>query len=177
MLIYTAHLTMAVFQVEQGLAAVERTAREVGGYLASRTDLAITIRVPRARFEAALKMIEPAGDVLHREIKAEDVTDEFFDLEVRVRNARAMRDRLAKLLLQASVKDALDIEKELARVTEEIERLEGKLKLMKNQVAYSTIVVSFQPRATSVRTPSTRLPFPWLEHVGLPTLLQLEEEK
>jgi hypothetical protein len=175
MLIYTANLTMAVYQVEQGLAAVEKIAHDLGGYLATRTDRTITIRVPRAQFETALKMIEPAGDVVHREIKAEDVTDEFFDLEVRLRNARAMRDRLAKLLQQAAVKEALDIEKELSRVTEEIERIEGKLKLFRHRVAYSTLNIAFQARGSKVETRPLRLPFSWLDQLGLPNLLQLED--
>jgi hypothetical protein len=175
MLIYTANLTMAVYQVEQGLTAVEKIAHDLGGYLAARTDRTITIRVPRAQFEKALDLITPAGDVLHREIKAEDVTDEFFDLEVRLRNARAMRDRLAKLLQQAAVKEALDIEKELSRVTEEIERIEGKLKLFRHRVAYSTLNVAFQARGTTVETRPMRLPFSWLDQLGLPNLLQLED--
>ena len=175
MLVYTATLTMAVYQVEQALATVERVAREVDGYLATRSDVAITIRVPRAKFDIALKAIEGSGDVLHREIKAEDVTDEFFDTEVRARNARAMRDRLAKLLQQAAVKEALEIEKELARVTQEIELLEGKLKLLRHRVAYSTITVAFRPRATAVSARAARLPFPWLEQLGLHNLLRLDE--
>jgi hypothetical protein len=175
MLVYTANLTMAVYQVEQGLAAVERVALELDGYLATRGDLAITIRVPRAKFDLALKAIEGSGDVLHRDIKAEDVTDEFFDTEVRARNARAMRDRLAKLLQQAAVKEALEIEKELARVTQEIELLEGKLKLLRHRIAYSTINVAFRPRGTAIANRPTRLPFPWLEELGLRNLLRLGE--
>jgi hypothetical protein len=175
MLVYTASLTMAVYQVDQGLARVEQIARENDGYLATRGDLAIAIRVPRAKFEAALKAVEGSGDVVHREIKAEDVTDSYFDMEVRARNARAMRDRLAKLLQQASVKDALEIEKELARVTQELELLEGKLKLLRHRVAFSTINVSFRPRGVAIQTRPTRLPFPWLEELGLRNLMQLEE--
>ncbi|MET0591839.1 MAG: DUF4349 domain-containing protein [Polyangiaceae bacterium] len=176
MLVYTANLAMAVYQVEQGIAAVERIARENDGYLATKADLAITVRVPRAKFDIALKAIEASGDVLHRDIKAEDVTDEFFDTEVRARNARAMRDRLAKLLQQAAVKEALEIEKELARVTQEIELLEGKLKLLRHRVAYSTITVTFRPRATAIQTRPSRLPFPWLEELGLHNLLRLHED-
>ncbi len=53
LIIYTATITMAVYQVEPGLDAVERIARETGGYLAQRSDKQITIRVPRARFDDA----------------------------------------------------------------------------------------------------------------------------
>ncbi len=175
MLIYTAHLTLAVFQVDQGLGAVEALARSLGGYLASRSDRDITIRVPRARFEEALSRIEKQGDVLHREVSAQDVTDEYVDLDVRLKNARAMRDRLQQLLVSASVKDAIEIEKELGRVTEQIERMEGRLKLLADQISYSTVTVSFQPIDQNPVHDLARLPFPWLRDLGLSQLLNVHE--
>ena len=69
------------------------------------------------------------------------MTDEFVDIQARLKNAYAIRDRLSELLSRAPVKEALDIEKELGRVTEEIERMEGKLKLLRDQIAFSTITV------------------------------------
>ncbi len=177
LIIYTARVTMAVYQVEQGVASVEKIANESGGYLANKQDRGITIRVPRARFQDSLAKIDRIGDVLHRDIQAQDVTDEHLDLEIRIKNARAMRARLQDLLAKANVKEALEIEKELHRVTEELERLEGKLKLLADKIAYSTITVAFQPRGATIRAASVRLPFPWLTQVGLPGLLQLSEEK
>ncbi len=176
-LIYTATLTMAVYQVEGALAQVEAIGKDAGGYLAARQDHKITIRVPRARFEETLKKIEATGDVVHRDVQAEDVSDEFVDTEIRLKNARAMRDRLGELLLKATVKDALEIEKELHRITEEIERMEGRLKLLRDKIAFSTITVVFDARAASLRTQPTRLPFPWLQSLGLPSLLRLNETK
>src|SRR5512140_1785804 len=176
-LIYTATLTMAVYQVEGALGQVEQIGRDVGGYLAVRQDRSITIRVPRARFDEAIKKIEATGDVVHRDITAQDVTDEFLDTEVRLKNARAMRDRLQELLQKAAVKEALEIEKELGRITQEIERMEGRLKLLKDKIAFSTITVNFDARAASLRTMPIRLPFGWLQTLGLPTLLRLNETK
>jgi hypothetical protein len=176
MLIYTASLTMAVYQVTPGLEAVERIAREVGGYLSQRSDVAITIRVPRARFDDALHRIEASGDVLHREVSAEDVTDQYVETETRLRNARAMRDRLEQLLARAAVKEAIELERELGRVTGEIESMEGKLKVLRDRIAYSTITVTFEPRGSgAVRDMPLRLPFPWLSTLGLPRLLSLQE--
>lgn len=176
MLIYTASLAMAVYQVEPGLDAVERIGREVGGYLAQRSDTSITIRVPRARFDDALHRIEASGDVLHRDVSAEDVTDQYVEIETRLRNARKMRDRLEELLARAQVKEAIDIEKELGRVTGEIESMEGKLKVLRDKIAYSTITVTFEPRGSgAVRDMPLRLPFPWLSSLGLPRLLSLQE--
>jgi hypothetical protein len=172
MLIYTATLNLAVFQVTEQMDRVEAIGRGIGGYLAVRNDAQITIRVPRERFDEALGQIEKLGDVLHRSVTAEDVTDQFMDLEVRLKNARAVRDQLQALLAKAGVKDALEIEKELGRVTESIEQMEGKLKLLRDKIAFSTITVTFQPVETqTVR--DTTLPFPWLSELGLSTLLNV----
>jgi hypothetical protein len=172
MLIYTATLNLAVFQVTEQMDKVESIGRAIGGYLAVRNDTQITIRVPRERFDEALGQIEKLGDVLHRSVTAEDVTDQFMDLEVRLKNARAVRDQLQALLAKAGVKDALEIEKELGRVTESIEVMEGKLKLLRDKIAFSTITVTFQPVETqTVR--DTTLPFPWLQELGLSSLLNV----
>jgi hypothetical protein len=177
MLVYTAHVTMAVYQVEQGLAAVEKIATDHGGYLALKRDREITVRVPRANFSAALTSVDKVGDVLHRDVQAQDVTDEYTDAEIRIRNARAVQTRLKALLEKANVKEAIDIEREMRRVTEELELLEGKLKLLKDKIAYSTITVTFEARGSVIRTTRIKLPFPWLGQLGLPSLLQLSEER
>jgi hypothetical protein len=176
MLIYTANLTMAVYQVTQGMDSVEAIGKDEGGYLSTRNDNAITIRVGRDHFRDTLSRIEKLGDVLHRDIKAADVTDEFVDLEARIKNAHAMRDRLMELLQKAPVKEAIEIQKELGKVTEEIERMEGRMKLLKDQIAFSTISVSFSPVADQAVHDTTLLaPFPWLEKLGLGPLLGVHQ--
>jgi hypothetical protein len=176
MLIYTANLSMAVFQVAQGIDAVDRIGRQMGGYLSTRSDNAVTIRVGRDRFQEALSLIEKLGDVTHRDIKAEDVTDTFVDLAARLKNAYAMRDRLTELLQKAQVKEAIEIQKQLGQVTEDIERMEGKLKLLKDQIAFSTINVSFSPvQDETVHDTSLLAPFPWLEKLGLSSLLSVRQ--
>jgi len=176
MLAYTGHLSMAVYHVTDSIAEVRRLAERSGGYLSVRSDTSITVRVPRERFAGTLALIERVGDVLHRDIKAEDVTDVFVDTDARLRNARAMRDRLASLLLRAPVKEAIEIERELGRVTEEIERLEGRMKVLRDQVAFSTITVTFEPvREQTVHDTSLLAPFPWLSDLGLQPLLDVHQ--
>jgi len=175
MLIYTATLVLAVYQVDTSLTRIEELTRSLGGYLASRTDSAIVVRVPRARFQDELGEIGKVGDVLHRTIEAQDVSDQVVDLEARLKNARAVRDRIAQLLQGATAtKDALAIEKELSRVMGEIEQMEGKLQLFADKIAYSTVTVTFQPIRTSDVHAMARLPFPWLEALGLGPLLQVK---
>ena len=173
MLAYSADMTLAVFQVDKGLGSVEALARELGGYLAQRADAQVTIKVPRPRFDEAIRRIEKLGDVLHRNVSAEDVTDEFVDLELRLKNARAMRDQLAELLKGAAVKDAVEIEKELAKVTEVIEQIEGRLKVLRDKVGYSSITVSFQANAPATVRSTAILPFAWLDTMGLEPLLNV----
>lgn len=176
MLVYTAHLTMAVYHVTESMDAVRDLGDRAGGYLSLRSDTTVTVRVPRDRFEDTLTKIERIGDVLHRDLKAEDVTDEFVDTDARLRNARAMRNRLQELLQRAAVKDAIEIQRELGHVTEEIERLEGRLTVLRDQIAFSTITVAFEPvKDQAVHDTSLLAPFPWLQDLGLQSLLDVHQ--
>ncbi len=176
MLVYTAELTMAVYHVTESMDAVQALGERAGGYLSVRSDTRITVRVPEDRFEDTLAQVAKIGDVLHRDLKAEDVTDQFVDTQARLKNARAMRDRLETLLQKAPVKEAIDIQRELGKVTEEIERLEGRLNVLRDQIAFSTISVGFEPvREQGVHDTSLVGPFPWLADVGLSSLLEVDQ--
>lgn len=174
-LIYTAQLRMAVFEVDKALTDVEALARSLGGFLSRRTDTEITIRVPAAQFDDALKGISKKGDVLTRNVQVEDVTEEFLDVTLRLKNARQVRDRIAQLLVNAkNVEESLEVERELNRLSGEIERLEGRLKYLQNRAQYSTITVTFQPeQVDEVPNSAFRLPFPWLRELGLGRLMNL----
>jgi hypothetical protein len=174
-LIYKADFTMSVYEVQKSIDAVEALAKKTGGYLARRDDRAITIRVPAGEFQAAVAELSKLGDVLSRNVSAEDVTAEYRDLEVQLSNMLALRDRYAKLLEKAQkVEDALAIEQELGRVTGEIERIKGRLKLLSELAQYSTITVQFSPRVDQqIQEGPFVLPLPWLSNLGLPRLLQL----
>lgn len=174
-LVYTADFTLAVYQVEIGLTKTEEIGRSLGGYLSSRSDSVIVIRVPRERFREALAQVEALGDVVHRDVKAVDVTDEFVDTESRLKNARVMRDRLHALLAKAAVKEAIEIEKELGRVTEQIEVLEGKLKSLSDRIAFSTITVRYAAKGSGNTQPSFRLPFAWVHTLGVHRLLNFQQ--
>ncbi len=174
LLIYSATLTMAVFGTEQALEAVEKLARERHGYLVRRSDASITIRVPAKVFEETLSGVGKLGDELHRDVSARDVTEEYADLQIRLRNAEVVRTRLEALLAKSNnVQEALAVERELERVTQTIEQIKGKLKFLGELVAFSTITVNFQPHAVDQVNPEVPLPFEWLRSLGLPHLLAL----
>jgi hypothetical protein len=174
LLIYSATLTMAVFGTDQALEAVEKLAKDKRGYLVRRSDQSITIRVPASVFEETLNGVGKLGDELHRDVSARDVTEEYSDLEIRLRNAEVVRARLEALLARSNnVEEALAVERELERVTRTIEQIKGRLKLLGELVAFSTITVNFRPHAVDRVNPDVPLPFDWLRQLGLPTLLSL----
>ncbi len=178
MLIYRAKLQIAAFEMEKTLDEIEEKARKAGGYLVSRTDKRVlTVRVPARHFNAVLRNVQALGDVTRRNIQVDDVTDKFFDLEVRLKNSLAMRDRLEQLLSKATnVSESLVVERELSRVAGQIERLRGQLRLMSELTAYSTITVQVTqvaPRRTETVT-GFQLPFPWLNELGLRDLMRIQ---
>lgn len=174
MLVYTANLRMGVYEARKALDATEQLARDAGGYLVRRDDTSITVRIPAGRFQGSLEAIMKVGDVLQRDVSVEDVTAKYTDLAIRLRNAEVVRERLEQLLAKANaVKDALEVERELARVTEVIERMKGQLKLLRELVAFSTITVSFEAKPGDHLGSSVHLPFPWLGDLGLGRLLSL----
>ena len=175
MLVYTARVNMAVYEVKSSLAEVESLARTLGGFLARRNDQSITIRVPAARFDEAIGRIEKLGDMLSRDVQVEDVTEEYHDTEIRLKNARAVRERLEQLLAKATkVEESIQIEKELERVAENIDRLEGRMKFLRDRAAFSTITVTFQPQSSAeLGKRRFNLPVPWIYELGLGRLLSL----
>ncbi|MEM9693263.1 MAG: DUF4349 domain-containing protein [Myxococcota bacterium] len=174
LLIYRATVVMAVFETLQSIDSIQAMADELDGYLVRRTNDFIEIRIPSERYRDALGRIGKLGDVVDRTETVEDVTEQFMDMLIRLKNKRAVRERLQQLLAQANdVKAALAVEKELARLTEDIERIEGKLKRLRELIAFSTITVRFQARPTERLRSNVRLPVPWLDELGLSNLLNL----
>ncbi len=175
LLIYQAVLHLAVYQVQDNQRAVVTIAREMDGFLSQQSDTIVVIRVPARRFQEALGRIEALGDVLHRNIQATDVSEEFRDTQIRLRNLEQVRDRLAALLAQArTVEESLQIERELERLTTEIESMKGRLRFLEDRIAFSTITVNFSPREQeTLQGELFNLPFDFLYNLGLRTLLNL----
>lgn len=175
LLIYQATVHLAVHEVMSRQRAVLEIARELGGFLASQDDQRIVIRVPARRFAEALAKVETVGDLLHKNVQADDVSEQYRDLSLRLRNAEVVRERLEELLKKADkVEDALKVAKELSDVTEKIELLKGKLRFLQDRIALSTITVLFQPKSTQpVEPQGARLPFGFLDELGLPNLFNL----
>jgi len=173
LLVYTAQVTLAIYQVTDVQERTVAWVEGLGGYVSYRDAWSMTLRVPAGEFHNTLDELATFGDVLGMQWQAEEVSDQFRDLDIRLRNSLDMRDRLAALLEQAeTVADALAIEEQLQRLTLEIEQIRGQLRSLGDRIAFSTITVSFSAINTAnVPTNEFRLPFQWLSATGIEYLL------
>ena len=155
LIIKNGDLALRVEDVPAATAAVSTLASEAGGFVVSSStsglerDLRayITIRVPAERFETTLNQLEAlAVRVLSHSVSGSDVTEEFVDLEARLRNLEATRDRLLDMLNKATrVQDALDVNLALSDVQGQIEQIQGRMRFLSESAAMSTINVSLEP--------------------------------
>jgi hypothetical protein len=175
LIIYTANFSILVSSAKAAADRLLAAVQAVDGYLQSQSGNRIVVRVPAAKFEPLTKELEDYGAITNRDVRAQDVTAAYRDLAIRIENAEHARDRLLKLLDQAAkTKDLLEIERELRRLTEEIERMKGQLRLMGDQIAFSTLTVSFQedapaPRPVTLRRASR---FKWINKIGVEHALE-----
>jgi len=175
LIIYTADVTLAIYEVDTTQRAIAAAATEIGGFIANLDERTLIVRIPAAQFDAFLATIEAQGRVLGRRIQADDVTEQFRDLQIRIENLAAMRDRLEAMLGRAAnVQEAIAIERELERVTLELESLRGRLRFLADRVAFSTVTIRFQPlpREQLAGNVPTELPVSWLRTLGLSNLMQ-----
>ncbi len=110
----------------------------------------ITIRIPSQHFQTVIDSLSKGVEYFdHKEITQQDVSEEFVDLEARLKAKRELESRYLELLKQAkNVKEMLEIERELSTIREEIEARQGRLNYLQNQVSYSTIHLYFYKTST-----------------------------
>ena len=114
----------------------------------------MTVRVPQDQFFTALERIETLGEVQSKNVGSEDVSEQFIDLEARLRSTlREEESMLALLGRSVTVSEVLAIERELARVRSEIERLQGQLNFLERRVALATISVFLSPPQVQLALP------------------------
>lgn len=131
------------------LAAAVEVAQRHGGFVLSTSvrdgnarSGRLVIRVPAESFERALTSIESLGDVDREVVSGEDVSQEFVDLEARLRNAEAQEKVLLKLMNRSkSVQDTIDVQRELQTVQLLSEQLGGRLRYLEDQTSFSTITL------------------------------------
>jgi hypothetical protein len=143
-------MTTDLNKTKSGIAAI---CKSMGAYSSEETmsndeyrvSFHQVIRVPENRFEELVHKIEQLADTLEeRSIESRDVTEEFIDVEARVKTKREVEKRYLELFKQAkTVDNMLDIEREIGNVRSEIESMEGRLRYLRNRISLSTLTVEY----------------------------------
>lgn len=153
--IRTIALTLVAKEIEAARQAIDRIVSEVGGFVGQihvsggpdePSSLRATLRVPAARAAAATERLRTVGRVVDETQTGDDVTEQVVDLEARLANHRNTERRLNEVLKNRTgrVADVLEVEREIARVREEIERLDGQRSTLEDRVSYATITLQIR---------------------------------
>jgi hypothetical protein len=161
MVIYQAELYLRVKKFEQTLQSLEEKVGKYGGYIAEsnvskdgdeQLSGSIKIRIPQKYFQTFLHEAEgQAAEVLQRKISGDDVTEEYVDLESRLKSKRVVEERLISFMNSAEkTEDLLKISDDLSKVQEEIEMIEGRKKFLEDQTSLSTIFITLYENKVSI---------------------------
>ena len=166
---FSATLRISTPDVPQAVRNANAVARKFGGYAASLNDRACTLKIPVKNAEAALEELEKLGTVNSREISSQDVTDTAFDLDMRIANLEKLHKRLTELVAKTgNIKDILAVEKELSRVTGELEKLKAERQNLQRRVDFVTFRVYFSAFAqTPVKVKARKFMLPQVTNLGL----------
>ncbi|MBC7933461.1 MAG: DUF4349 domain-containing protein [Rubrivivax sp.] len=167
-IIRNATLSLEVEEPAKAMQRVASIAESRGGFVVTSESrqqsgsdgdrayevITIEMRVPEAQFDAAINELRGLGSrVIAQKITGQDVTEEYIDLEARLRTQKALETQLLEIMKGArAVEDALSVQRELANVRTEIERLEGRRRFLENQSSLSTLSVTLQPRSPLIST-------------------------
>jgi hypothetical protein len=140
----------------KGGFVIESTQSSSNVKTTTRDTVTMTLRVPSAKFDEALGEIrQTASRVIVETVKGQDVTEEFIDIEARLKTQKALEEQFLEIMKRSnSVEDALNVQTEIARVRGEIEKVEGRKRFLENQAGLSTIKIKLQsPIAFSTNSP------------------------
>ena len=151
LIVRTVDMTMEVVDVAATMNSIGVVAAQYSGWIVSEQRSSrhtgwISIRVPTAQLDAAVRNISALGlDVTSLNSSSVDVTEEFFDLQARITNLEQTRTALQRLLeREGDVEDILEVQREVTNVSEQIERLEGRKRYLEQTSATSLINVSLE---------------------------------
>lgn len=166
-IIQNAQLDVKVKEADEAIATIGQSVRASGGYVQeTRVEgtrqngrrVNMTVRVPAGAYGSLLELVAGLGEVTNRREWINDVTEEYLDLDARIRTKETHLEQLRRLYAQGgTIKELMELESEIARVTAELESIKGRFNFLSNQVAYSTITLGlYEPGVpTPIKPPAT----------------------
>ncbi|PKR78219.1 DUF4349 domain-containing protein [Halalkalibacillus sediminis] len=163
MIIYEGQIAIEVKDYNEAYDKITDEINRVDGYIVESSEYSsgendelrngeLTIRVPQENFRPFMSSLESASaKVLEKRTHGDDVTEEYVDLESRLRSKEAVEERLLTFLNEAEkTEDLLKISDDLSSVQEEIEQIKGRMTYLEDNVAFSTVTLSIRERSVNI---------------------------
>jgi hypothetical protein len=153
MLVRMGGASIEVASIDSAVPEVRALATTIGGFVANSSVQAgrnqvktatLEVKAPAQDFDRLISGLGPLGKVESVNVSAQDVGEEYVDVEARIANDHRLEARLIELLATRTgkLKDVLDVEQELARVRQEIERYEGRLRYLQAHAELSSLTIT-----------------------------------
>lgn len=163
-IIYTGQLEIEVENVEEVGDRITTMVEEKGGYISesrfwehsdgAQKNARMVLRVPAEVFDSTLARLGALGRVLDQSTRAQDITEQYYDLEARLVNKKRQEKKYLEILdIAVQVEEILKVERELERIRGEIESMEGRMRYYEDRISLATITIL----AREIHTPSAIL--------------------
>jgi len=163
---YSGNLSLRSSRPKDILDTAEALTLAVGGFVEQRHSTRIELRVPADSFQVSFERLQNLAEVLHKSIRAADVTEQFQDVELRIKLRKASIAKLKEMIARSQdEKEKLELLSELKRATEDLQRLELQMKTLSSLADFSRITLLVQearPTAASQNTPKA---LRWIEQL------------
>ena len=118
----------------------------------SESTVKIIVRVPAIQFDKAVtEIVKTGSQLIYNKTAGQDVTEEFVDLEARLRAKHALENQYLEIMKRAAkISDVLEVQEKLTEVRTALEQMEGRRRYLENQASLSTINVTLQSPAAVV---------------------------
>jgi cell division protein FtsB len=141
------HQVTSIAETHGGFVVTSEAKQRESNDPAQRTlDIKLVVRVPSNQFGRAFDEIKKlAANTPAEQVSSQDVTEDFIDLEARIKTQKALEVQVLEIMRQAQgIAEALEVQRQIAEVRTEIEKLEGRKRFLENRSSLSTINVNIQ---------------------------------
>ena len=151
-IIYDANVKLVVEDLEGVPEKIERMVAQAGGFVASARLSGHSgsprsgewkVRLPVGEYAGFLEAARQLGELQSLAETSQDVSDQYYDLDARIRNKQKEEARLLRLLDESTgrLEEILKVEREVSRAREELERMEGRMRVLKDLVSLTTVTL------------------------------------
>ncbi|MGD6793494.1 DUF4349 domain-containing protein [Metabacillus indicus] len=177
--IYTADMSVRVKNYQEAVSSIQKTLASLGGYVMESNTYSgeedqpqegtLTVKVPQEAFQSFLNTVEKGSiKVENQTVSGQDVTEEYVDLESRLKSKKTVEERLLSFMKEAQkTEDLLKISNDLSAVQEEIEQLTGRINFLNNQTSFATV---------SIHLSENKINVPGLENENLNTWQKTKQQ-